>query len=165
MPFVLAMSRGFAWSDSANGRPNAVLLTVTNPGAVALTVTSLSVYEESKSGSRVDQPSYLRPNLPAGLGNPVIGPGLSETYPFEVAFTVPGYSGPSPQAPGGAQGVFGPPRDTTVTLRAQCQSSDGVVSTVAQPFPVLSTVAPFPVAQGGALQLASGFNLINLVTL
>ena len=164
MPLVLTLARGYAWSDSANGEPNTVLLTVANPGTAALTVTSLSVYEESKTGSRVEQPSYLRPNAPAGLGNPVIGPGASATYPFECAFTVPSYSGPSPQAPGGAGGVSGPPTNSVVTIRAQCQSSDGVVSTVAQPFPVLSTVAPFPVAQGGALQLSSGFNLVNFVT-
>jgi hypothetical protein len=165
MPLTLTLSRGFAWSDSANGEPSTVLLTVSNPGAAELTVTSLSVYEESKSGSRVDQPIYLRPNAPAGLGNPVIGPGASATYPFECAFTVPSYSGPSPQAPGGAGGVSGPPRNPVVTLRAECLSSDGVVTTVSMPFPVLGTIAPFPVAQGGALQLGSGFNLINLVTL
>jgi hypothetical protein len=165
MPLVLTLARGYAWSDSANGEPSTVLLTVANPGTAALTVTSLSVYEESKTGSRVDQPTYLRPNAPAGLGNPVIGPGSSVTYPFECAFNVPSYSGPSPQAPGGAGGAGGPPLNPVVTLRAECLSSDGVTTTVSMPFPVLSTVAPFPVAQGGALQLTSGFNLINLVTL
>lgn len=164
MPLTLAISRGFAWSDSANGEPNTALLTVTNPGTTALTVLSLSVFEESKTGARLDQPSYMRPNAPVGLGNPVISPGASATYPFECTFTVPSYSGPSPQAPGGSAGVRGPPTNSIVTIRAQCQSSDGVVSTVAMSFPVLSTVAPFPVAQGGALQLNSGFNLVNLVT-
>lgn len=165
MPLVLALSRGSPWSDSADGVPNTIILTATNTGTTALTVQSLAVSEVSSTGARLDQPSYLRPNMPIGLGNPVIGPGASGTYPFQAAFHVPSYSGPSPQAPGGAQGVFGPPRNPIVTIRAQCLSSDGVVSEVAMPFPVLSTVAPFPVAQGGALQLNSGFNLVNFITL
>jgi hypothetical protein len=165
MPLVLTLARGYAWSDSANGEPNTVLLTVANPGAAALTVTSLSVYEESKTGAVVGTPNYLRPNAPLGTANPVVAAGGSRSYSMECVFPVPAYSGPSPQAPGGAGGAGGPPRNPVVTLRAECLSSDGVTTTVSMPFPVLSTVAPFPVAQGGALQLTSGFNLINLVTL
>jgi hypothetical protein len=165
MPLNLALSRGFAWSDSSNGEPNTVLVTVTNPGVAALVVSSLQVTEASKTGANITQPLYLIPNMPIGLGNPIILPGASASYSFEVSFTCPAYSGPSPQAPGGAGGVQGPPINTGVTLMAQCLSSDGVVTSVTQPFPVLSTVAPFPIAQGGALQLSSGFNLINLVTL
>ena len=165
MPLTLNLSRGFAWSDSAAGEPNTVILTVTNPGATALTVLWLAVSEASKTGARLDQPSYLRPNAPLGLGNPVIAPGASVAYPFECAFFVPAYSGPSPQAPGGAAGIPGPTANPIVTIRAQCQSSDGGVSSVERPFPVLATVAPYPIAQGGALQLSSGFNLVNLVTL
>lgn len=165
MPLNLALSRGYAWSDSSNGEPNSVVLTVSNPGATALTLTWLAVSEQSKTGANITQPLYLRPNAPVGTGNPVIGPGSSATYVFECAFNVPGYSGPSPQASGGAGGVQGPPGNSVVTLLAQCQSSDGVVTSVSQPFPALSTVAPFPLAQGGALQLSSGFNLVNLITL
>jgi hypothetical protein len=164
MPLNLALSRGFAWSDSSNGEPNTVLVTVTNPGAVALSLSSLQVTEASATGASITQPLYLTPNAPVGLGNPVIVAGGSASYAFEVAFSVPGYSGPSPQAPGGAGGVRGPPTNSVVTLRAQCLSSDGVVTSVTQPFPVLSTVAPFPVAQGGAMQLSSGFNLVTYLT-
>jgi hypothetical protein len=164
MPLTLALSRGFAWSDSSNGEPNTVILTVTNSGATALVVSSLQVTEASATGASITQPLYLIPNVPVGLGNPVIVAGGSASYPIECVFQVPGYSGPSPQAPGGAGGVQGPPTNSVVTLRAQCLSSDGVVTSVTQPFPVLSTVAPFPVAQGGALQLSSGFNLVNFLT-
>ena len=165
MPLNLALSRGSAWSDSSNGEPNTIILTVSNPGAAALTVLSLGVSEVSATGARLDQPSYLAPNAPIGLGNPVIGPGASRSFPFECVFQVPSYSGPSPQAPGGSAGVRGPPTNSVVTIRALCQSSDGVVTFVDMPFPVLATVAPFPVAQGGALQLNSGFNAVNFLTL
>jgi hypothetical protein len=164
MPLNLALSRGFAWSDASNGEPNTVLLTVANPGATALTVTSLQVAEASATGANVTQPLYLRPNMPVGLGNPVIVAGGSASFAFEVSFNAPAYSGPSPQAPGGVGGVRGPPTNSVVTLRAQCHSSDGFVTSVTMPFPVLSTVAPFPVAQGGAMQLSSGFNLVNYLT-
>ena len=164
MPLNLALSRGFAWSDSSNGEPNTVLVTATNPGATALVLSSLQVTEVSKTGANVTQPLYLVPNMPIGLGNPIILPGASASYSFEVSFTCPAYSGPAPQTPGGAGGVQGPPTNTGVTLMAQCLSSDGVVTSVTQPFPVLSTVAPFPVAQGGAMQLGSGFNIIYYIT-
>lgn len=166
MPLTLSLSRGGPWTDTAQGSQSSFVVTVSNAGATALSLVSLSVHETSSTGAHVAQPTYLRPNAPAGLSNPVIAPGGSVSYVFGVSFPVPAGAGPSPQSPGGASGHGNacPAPNSTAILRAECQSSDGAVSTALLSAPVLSTIAPFPVAQGGGMQLSSGFNLINFIT-
>lgn len=166
MPLTLTLSRAGVRSDSAQGSSNTFMVTVSNSGATALTLQSLSVHETSSTGAHVDQPTYLRPNMPVGLGNPVIAAGGSASYVFSAAFPQPAGAGPSPQNPGGAagHGNTNPAPNSTVTLRAECLSSDGAVSSTLLSAPVLSTIAPFPVAQGGGMQLTSGFNLVNYLT-
>lgn len=166
MPLTVTLSRGAPWTDTAQGSQCSFLVTVSNPGAAALSLVSLSVYETSSTGAHVAQPTYLRPNAPAGLGNPVIAPGGSASYAFGASFPVPAGAGPSPQTPGGASGHGNacPAPNSTVILRAECQASDGSVTTSLLSVPVLSTIAPFPLAQGGGMQLQSGDNLITYLT-
>jgi hypothetical protein len=165
MPLTLSLSRGAAPTDTAQGSSSVFVVTATNAGAAALSLRTLSVYETSSTGAHVDQPSYLRPNAPAGVV-PVIPAGGSASYAFAVSLPSPAGAGPSPQTPGGAAGHGNacPAPNSTVLLRAECLASDGTVSTALLSVPVLSTIAPFPIAQGGGMQLSSGFNLINYLT-
>lgn len=166
MPLTLALSRGARRTDTAQGSQCTFVVTASNPGAAALSLTSLSVAETTSTGAHIDQPTYLRPNAPVGLGTPVIPAGGSASYVFGVSFPVPAGAGPSPQTPGGAGGHGNacPAPNSTVILRADCQASDGTITSALLSVPVLSTIAPFPLAQGGGMQLQSGDNLITYLT-
>jgi hypothetical protein len=113
----------------------------------------------------VGQPEYLTPNVPVGVGNPTIAAGATGFFPFEVVFLTPYGAGPSPQSPGGAAGSQNAtPADSEYVISLQSLSSDATVASAQLLVPVLSTIAPFPIAQGGGMQLSSGFNLVNLLT-
>jgi hypothetical protein len=137
---------------------------VTNSGSTSVTLQSLQVAESTESDAQLSQPVFLTPNTPVGVGNPTLLPGATYYYGFLGVFSNPGI-GPSPQAPGGAApSNKGANADAFFTLQLTSQSSDGTVASASMLVPVLSSIAPFPLAQGGALQLSQGFNLINLLT-
>lgn len=142
------------------------VVTVTNGGSSAVTLQSLSINEITESDAQVSQPLFLTPNVPVGVGNPVLAASGSASYPFQVVFSSPYAAGPSPQQPGGAApaSVAQTP-DPYFTLQAQSISSDGTVASANLMVSVLSTIAPFPVPLGGALQLGQGANLVNLLTM
>lgn len=137
-------------------------VTVTNSGSSAVTLTALSVNEITESDAQIGQPNYLTPNVPVGVGNPVLAASGSVTYLFTAVFSSPMYAGPSPQAPGGAApGPAASNADAFFTLQAQAQASDGSIGSTSLMVPVLSAIAPFPLASGGAFQFGQGFNFIN----
>lgn len=146
----------------ANARTRFVV-TITNTGAAALTLSSLQVSEATESDAIIEQPNYLAPNVALGVGNPTIAAGASLSIVFGVLFTSPSLAGPSPNQPGlGPTGmVISQPGDSSVILQAQCQTSDNVVASTSLSVPVLSAAAPFPRPEGGALQFGQGSNLIN----
>lgn len=139
-------------------------VTVENTGASSVTLTSLSISEQTKTGARVGQPRYLTPNVAPGVGNPTIAASSSVSYGFQVVSTAPTMPGPSPQAPGGSApaNAAAYPFNAYV-LQAVSQVSDGTVSSGTFVAPVLT--ASFPQSSGGALVQSQGFNLINLLTL
>jgi hypothetical protein len=141
------------------------IVTVTNTGSSALTLSSLQVADQTKgANSTLQQPNYLTTNMPVGLGNPVIGASSSLSFPFSGVFSAPPTAGASPNQPGplGVSGMFlGQPGSASYALVAQCQTSDGAVASTSLVVPVLSATAPFPRPEGGALQFSQGSNLIN----
>lgn len=142
------------------------IVTVTNAGAAAVTLQSLGINEITESDAQLSQPLFMTPNVPVGVGNPVLSPATSYNYPFQCVFNSPVAAGPSPQNPGGAApaSVAQTP-DPYFTLQAQSQSSDGTIASTSLMVSVQSLIAPFPPALGGALQLAAGANLLNFLTM
>lgn len=135
---------------------------VTNTGAAAVSLSSLAVNESTESDAQIAQPNFMTPNVPVGVGNPVLNAGATSTFPFQVVFNSPYLAGPSPNNPGGAApGPAAANPDAQFTLQAQAQASDGSIASTSLLVPVLSAIAPFPLAQGGAFQFGQGFNFIN----
>lgn len=166
MALTLAILPGTASSYGVGGRTNNYVASVTNSGSSSVTLQSLATYGESNTCMNVGQPQYLTPNVPVGVGNPTIAAGATSFFPFEVTFMTPNMPGPSPQAPGGNLGAVTAyvPGDSVFGVTLQSLSSDSTVASATLLVPVLTTIAPFPVAQGGALQLSSGFNIVNFIT-
>lgn len=146
------------------GQAENFLIAITNTGGSAVTLTALA--SSADIGVTVGQPSYLAPNMPIGLGNPVINAGATSNYVFQCVFNSPAGSGPSPTNPGGADPF---PKaqtpDPFFKVFVQAQSSDGSTSSACLLVPVLSAMAPFPVPQGGAFQFYQGGNFVNLTML
>ncbi len=164
MALTLAITPG-AYVNNVAGQPLTYVASVTNSGATSVTLQSLSVSGPPGMCSSIGQPQYLTPNVPVSVGNPVLVAGSTYNYTFEVVFQAPSTAGPSPQAAGGTAGVGNAmTNNTSGTLLLQSLSSDSTVASASLKIPILSSTSPFPVAQGGALQLASGFDLINFLT-
>jgi hypothetical protein len=145
--------------------PSYYQVAVTNTGASAVTLQSLSVSEATESDVVISQPSILFPNAPIGLGNPVIGASSTVNYCFQVLSSSPQGPGPSPQNPGGAAPFpQAQTPDAVFTLLAMAQSSDGSIASGSLMVPVLTAIAPAP-SIGGTLQFASGFSFVNLMML
>lgn len=131
--------------------------TLTNTGSSSVSLESLSVNELSKSGAVIEQPGFLTPNAPTGQ-LPTIVAGGSLTVPFTIVPSGPSMPGPSPNnAPGGAAPP-NPAMPAPATLNFQLVGQLSDDSTAVMPFAVsvLSSVAPFPVPEGGAVQFAQG---------
>ncbi len=163
MAITVTLAEGAPQASAVGNQTMNFTVTVANSNAAAVTLMSLSV-ADSRKQSNLSQPVYLTPNVPVGVGNPIIAAGASATYGFQCVFTNPVMPGPSPQAPGGASPVnaaYYP--DANFTLQATSFTSDGTVASGTIAVPVLS--ATIPQDNGGALVLSQGFNLINLVTL
>jgi hypothetical protein len=144
------------------GRAATFMVTVSNTSASAVTLQSLQVAEQTESDATISQPNFLTPQAALELGNPTISGSSSVSYTFKVVFQSPNYPGPQPNAPQGATGVLlGQPGDSVFTLLATASASDGSVGSTVISVPVLSLIAPFPQAQGGALQYQQGLNIIN----
>lgn len=165
MALVLSISRGFGASSIVARQNVTFMASVTNTGSSSVTLQSLAAYADTSASVTVGQPNYLTPNVPVGVGNPTLAAGATASYPFEVVFLTPPFAGPSPQAPGGAAGSQNAmPGDAQFVISLQSLSSDSTVATTSLLVPVLSAIDPFPIAQGGGMQLSSGFNLVNLLT-
>jgi len=138
---------------------------VTNSGATSVTLSALVASELTESDAQLAQPLFLTPNVPPGVGNPVLLPGVTYFYPFQAVFNSPLMAGASPNAPGGSA-----PSSSAVTpdaifgLSLQSQSSDGTIASVTQQVAVQTAAVPFPIPLGGALQMYAGANLINFLT-
>lgn len=159
MALTVTLAAGAGSTSASAGRQLNFVATVTNPGAAALSLSALQIL--CKGGdARIGQPQYLTPNVPAGTGNPVIAAGASAAYAFQAVFDSPYGAGPSPNNAGGAS-PSSPIPDPFFCLQAQGQDSSGAVFSSTLFVPVLSTIAPFPLAQGGAFQFGQGFNFIN----
>lgn len=153
---------------AVSNRDVAFMVTVSNTGSSALTLSSLSIGESSESDVIISQPLFMTPQMPVGLGNPVISAGGSVSYVFGVVFSSPNTAGASPNAPGplGSAGMTtGQPADNSFSLLATAQTSDGVVGTGSLVVSALSATAPFPRPEGGAFIFTQGSNLVNGIIL
>lgn len=160
MALTVALAKSSPGSVFGNQTMN-FTVTVTNTSSSSVTLNSLQVLEQTESDATLSQPNFLIPNTPVGVGNPTISASGSVTYGFQGVFNGP-LPGPSPQAPGGAAGApAAATPDANFAIGAMAVASDGSVGSGLLLVPVLSTIAPFPLANGGALQLGQGFNLIN----
>lgn len=158
----LSLASSFPSSDT----PLTFIATVTNSDSAAVTLSSLSISEQSKSGATIGQPQILTPNAPPGVGSPTLLASASLSFPFQVVFPSPNMPGPSPQNVGGAApSGASPAGNTTFQLVAVGQTSDGSVFTTVLAVSILSAVAPFPVPSGGAAQFGQGScsNLIAVI--
>lgn len=166
MALTLSIIPGANAGNVVAGQRANYVASVTNSGSSSVTLQSLATYAETGIGVTVGQPNYLTPNVPVGVGNPTLAAGATSYFPFEVVFQTPNFPGPSPQQPGGSAGTSAAavPVDSSFVISLQSLSSDASVASAQLLVPVLSTIAPFPIAQGGGMQLSSGFNLINLLT-
>lgn len=171
MALTLEIIRGQGSATIGVGAPENFVAAVTNAGATSVTLASLSVTEGVFGGTVpsgsviVGQPKYLAAGMPFASSNPTLSPGTTYYYPFQATFTSPAQSGPSPQAPGGSAGSSNANTpQANFILSLQSVSSDATVASAFLMVPVLSGIAPFPLATGGGLQLSQGFNLVNLLT-
>ena len=166
MALTLVIQGSPSTTNPVAGQSMTFIAAVTNAGATSVTLNSLSVSSSSGGSITLGQPDFLTPNMPVTQGNPTLLPSATYFYPFRVVINGPNTAGPSPQAPGGASGVGGGqyPTDNSFGLNVTSVSSDGTVASVATTLPALSSTSPFPIAQGGGLQLSSGFNLVNFLT-
>lgn len=172
MALTATISAGAGATSPSAGAALNFLVTVSNAGATSLTLSTLQVAcnalnNPGPTAANVSQPRYLVPNVPVGVGNPIIAAGASATYTFGVVFFPPNAAGPSPQnQPGGASPSNSATEvDPFYTLTATGLDSSGAVFSTTFFVPVLSTIAPFPVAEGGAFQFTQGANLMNLTML
>lgn len=165
MAITCALSLGAGATSACAERPMNFVVTVANGNASAVTLLSLSINPAS-GDARIAQPLYLTPNVPVGVGNPVIAASSSASYGFQVVFDSPAAAGPSPNNPGGAA-----PSNTAETpdpffvLQAIGNTSDGSVFSSTLLVPVLSAIPPFPIPEGGALYFTQGSNLLFPLTL
>lgn len=148
----------------------AVVQVFDSDGDTSYKLTSAQVTESTESDAQIGQPSVLAPNAPLGTGNVTIPQGGTAYLPFSFVLNNPYFPGPSPQAPGGAAPTNNAAvADAFFTLTATVNfvTGAGVAGAASGQLlvPVLATIPPFPIAQGGALQLSSGFNLLNGLTL
>jgi len=165
MALTLSIIPGARASSVVAGQSINYVASVTNAGSSSVTLQALATFTDTGTAVSVGQPNYLTPNVPVGVGNPTIAAGATSYFPFEVVYQTPYGAGPSPQAPGGAAGSQNAmPTDAQFVISLQSLSSDSTVASASLLVPVLSTIAPFPIAQGGGMQLSSGFNLVNLLT-
>lgn len=173
MAITVTISAGAASNSAVADRPINYVVSLTNTGSSAVTLLSLSVNAQSTSGAgnastavRISQPPYLTPNVPVGVGNPIINAAATVNYPLQVVFLTPYFPGPSPQNPGGASPFSAAmtPNDN-FTLQVMGNTSDGSVFSYNFLVPVLSTIAPFPIPEGGALIFTQGSNIMNLIML
>jgi len=153
-------------SATASGPGANLFITVTNTGSAAVTIQSLVMYESTESDLQISQPTFLTPNAPLGTGAPVLAVGASRGFQAITVFNSPYFSGPSPQAPGGASPSNAAMNaDPFFSVTAVCSVSDGTTATGSLPVPVLATIGPATVPTGGAWHFNSGFNLVNGLTL
>lgn len=166
MALTLAIVPGYDARSVGANMPVVFVAQVTNAGSSSVTLQSLTTGNADPSVSvSVGQPGYLTGNVPVGVGNPVLSPGVTYSYPFMVTFLAPGGAGPSPQAPGTTLGSqLAQPTDAQFAVSLSSLSSDATSASTTLLVPVLSAIAPYPVALGGGMQLSSGFNLVNLLT-
>lgn len=165
MALTLTIIPGHGATSVVAGQTVRYVASVTNSGSSSVTLQGLAAYADTANAISVGQPEYLTPNVPVGVGNPTLTAGSTYYYPFSVTFQAPYFAGPSPQTPGGTQGSqIAAPVDSQYVINLQSLSSDSTVASAQLLVPVLSTIAPFPIAQGGGMQLSSGFNLVNLLT-
>jgi len=168
MALTLSISAGYGSTNVAAGMQVTYVASVTNSGATAVTLNGLWVSRDSMSGNAgVGQPTWQTPGVSVGAGYPTLAAGSTYNYPFSVVFSAPNMAGGSPNsAPGGAAPPHNAayPIDSGFSFTINSLSSDSTTASATYFVPVLSTVAPFPIPQGGALQMNSGFNLVNFLT-
>lgn len=166
MATTVAIAAGSPSAQAVGNQTLNFTVTVANTGAAALTLSSLVVNQGSFGiGTvRCSQPGYLIPNVPVGVGNPVIPASSSSSFSFQAVVTNPVMPGASPQAPGGADptnDAFYP--SPMFSIQATAVTSDGVVASGS--YVASALTATFPQSNGGALVLSQGFNVVNLVAL
>lgn len=145
----------------------AFMVSITNTSASSVSLTSLQVMELTESDAIIEQPSFMAPNQPVGVGNVVLTAGGTYNAVFNVVFPGLQLTGTSPQAPGGANptAVASSP-DANFTLGAIAQASDGSVGSAAPlAVVILAPDSNFPPPAGGALWLGQGQNFVNLLLL
>ena len=167
MALTLSISAGYGATNVAAGMQVTFVASVTNSGATAVTLNGLWVSRENGTNVRTGQPTWQTPGVSVGAGYPTLAAGSTYNYPFSVVFQTPNMAGSSPNnAPGGSapSNNAAYPLDSGFSISLNSLSSDSTTASAAFFVPVLSTVAPFPIPQGGALQFNSGFNAVNFFT-
>lgn len=166
MALTLAIQAPAMSTNITAGQTITCIAAVTNAGASSVTLQSLTTATDGAGSANLSQPDFLTPNVPVGVGNPVLLPSTTYYFPFRVVFHAPNTAGAFPQAPGGGANLNAAayPIDSNFGLSLTSVSSDGTVATTTATIPVLSTTSPSPLAAGGALQLSYSLNLVNFLT-
>lgn len=144
---------------------SAFTVTINNTGSSSVSLTALSVSPGNPGATTsIEQPQFLTPQVPIGLGNPTIAAGSSVSFGFSVVFNAPRTSGPPANIGGlGNAGMMvGQPALVTRDLIARAMTSDGESGSFILSVPVLSAAKPFPTPEGGMAQFTQGANA-NLI--
>lgn len=138
-------------------QPCRFVATITNTAAVSVSLNSLGVSEVTKSGAIIEQPQFLTPNAGTGV-MPSLSAGASLSVPFTIVPGSPSTPGPSPNnAPGGrAPGAQAMPARAVLNFMLSGRLSDGSTGEIPFSVSAISSVAPFPVPEGGAAQFGQG---------
>lgn len=155
MALTFALTR--VTSNPVARQPVRYSLVLTNTSTASVSLELLSVDEVSKTGAIIEQPGFLTPNAVTGT-LPSIAASGTLTVPFTIIPSGPTTPGPSPQSIQGGVAPGNPAVPASPTANFQISGTLSDDSTAVLPFQlsVLSSVAPFPVPEGGAAQFGQG---------
>lgn len=138
---------------------------ITNNGANTVEVLSVNLAEASVMGAKVGGPYFLTPNVAPGTGEPTIESAATSYFPFSIVIPSPNTPGSSPSSVHVIDGVY-PAANSWARFQCNVMTYDSVaevnvVGEATLAFAVASSVAPFPMPQGGALQFDTGGDAVN----
>lgn len=144
--------------------PLSGICTITNNGANTIQVQGIQLTEQTNTGAAFRNPDFLVPNVAPGT-YPTIASSASANYPFSVVCPSPNMPGASPAAPNAYRGGAQPanPLVNVVCVVTAYDSTAAVFvnGSASMQIAVVSSVAPFPVPQGGASQFNFGGDAVN----
>lgn len=147
------------------GRSLRGMVSITNESGPSVAIDSMVLSESTKMGVAIGGPRFLTPNVVGVGATPIIATSSTSHFPFSLMVPSPNTPGASPSATRHHDDVF-PSNNSQCQLNLDVRAIDQVsflpeVARTSFEFPVITSVAPFPVPQGGALQYNAGGCAVN----